>query len=296
MGFKRLSFTLQDVDPVVQPAVSPAWPFGQVRELVREAQALGFASVHVDLVYALPQQAPEAFVRTLAQLAELRPTRIALLAHAHLPQRFNAQRRGSEAHWPSAAQHLQMRRQAGVSLVGHGYCDIGMDLFSWPGDALAVAKRQGRLHRNFNGYTTLPDGDRIGLGVAALGCMGATCSRNAKTLAEYHDALAQGELPVVQGLALTRDDVLRRAVIMALVCQGWVDFESIEVAHLVRMREYFAPEFERLKPLQSLGLVQVNEREIQVTTAGWFSVRAVAMVFDRHLQADRARQRFSRII
>jgi oxygen-independent coproporphyrinogen-3 oxidase len=136
----------------------------------------------------------------------------------------------------------------------------------------------------------------IGLGVSSIGRVGATYSQNAKTLAEYHDALEQGQFPVVRGLALTRDDLVRRAVIMALMCQGRVDVESIELAHLVRMREFFAPEFERLQALRDLGLVELSDRAIQVTALGWFFVRGVAMVFDRHLQADQTRERFSRII
>ena len=129
-----------------------------------------------------------------------------------------------------------------------------------------------------------------------IGRVGATYSQNAKTLDEYQDALNQGNLPVVRGLALTRDDLLRRTVIMALMCQGRVEYESIELAHLIKMRETFAPEFERLKPLAEMGLVEVGEQAIQVTPTGWFFVRAVAMIFDRHLQADKVRERFSRII
>jgi oxygen-independent coproporphyrinogen-3 oxidase len=126
--------------------------------------------------------------------------------------------------------------------------------------------------------------------------MGATYSQNAKTLPEYYDAVRQGQFPVVRGLALTRDDIVRRAVIMALMCQGRVDFESIELAHLVDMRKYFAAEIESLAPLAEGGLVEVSENSIQVTTNGWFFVRGVAMAFDRHLRNDQLRERFSRII
>ena len=296
MGFNRISFGVQDFDPAVQQAVHRVQPFQSVQELVQEAKALGFVSINADLIYGLPQQTPESFRRTIAQVAELRPTRIALYAYAHLPQRFKPQRRIDAAALPSAEQRVQMLRDGIAGFMAQGYSYIGMDHFALPGDALAVAKRQGRLHRNFQGYTTQPDRDLIGLGVSAIGRVGASYSQNAKTLAEYHDALAQGQFPVVRGLALTRDDLLRRAVIMALMCQGRVDYESIEAAHLVKMREVFAPEFEQLKPLQDLGLVEVGDTEIQVTATGWFFVRAVAMVFDRHLRADRARERFSRII
>jgi oxygen-independent coproporphyrinogen III oxidase len=296
MGFNRISFGVQDFDPDVQAAVHRVQSFEMVRELVAEARALRFESINADLIYGLPKQTPESFRRTIAQMCELRPTRIALYAYAHLPQRFKPQRRIDTEALPSAEQRIGMLRGALAGFIGQGYVYIGMDHFALPGDSLAVAKRQGRLHRNFQGYSTQPDCDLVSLGVSAIGRIGATYSQNTKTLAEYHDALAQGQFPIARGLALTRDDLLRRAVIMALMCQGRVEFESIELAHLVRFREAFAHELEQLKPLVEMGLVEVGEREIQVTATGWFFVRAVAMVFDRHLQADRTRERFSRII
>ncbi len=296
MGFNRISFGIQDFDPDVQVAVHRVQPFESVRELVLEARALRFESINADLIYGLPKQTPESFRRTIAQVAELRPTRLALYAYAHLPQRFKPQRRIDAEALPTAEQRIGMLRAALAGFLGHGYVYIGMDHFALPDDALAVAKRQGRLHRNFQGYTTQPDCDLVSLGVSGIGRIGATYSQNAKTLAEYHDALEQGQFPIVRGLTLTRDDLLRRAVIMALMCQGRVDFESIELAHLVNFRQAFAQELQLLAPLQEMGLVEVGERDIQVTATGWFFVRAVAMVFDRHLQADRVRERFSRII
>ena len=124
----------------------------------------------------------------------------------------------------------------------------------------------------------------------------STYSQNAKTLPEYYDAIRQGQFPVVRGLALTRDDLLRRAVIMALMCQGRLEFESVELAHLIKVPEYFRAELEALAPYIEMGLVVVEPGAVQVTAKGWFFVRAIAMVFDRHLQADRVRERFSRII
>jgi oxygen-independent coproporphyrinogen-3 oxidase len=173
---------------------------------------------------------------------------------------------------------------------------IGMDHFALPGDALAVAKRQGRLHRNFQGYSTQPDCDLIGLGVSSIGRVGASFYQNAKTLPEYYDALEQSRLPVVRGIALDRDDIVRRAVIMALMCQGRLEFESIELAHLIKFREYFARELEQLAPLAEAGLVEMEEGALQVTATGWYVVRAIAMAFDRYLQNDKLRERFSRII
>jgi oxygen-independent coproporphyrinogen-3 oxidase len=171
-----------------------------------------------------------------------------------------------------------------------------MDHFALPDDPLAIAKRQGRLHRNFQGYSTQPDCDLVALGVSAIGRVGATYSQNAKTLEEYYDLVDQGRIPVVRGLALTRDDVLRRAVIMAIMCQGHVDFETISLAHLIDFKDHFAPELAALGPLAAQGLVRVSELDLEVTPTGWFFVRAIAMVFDRYLQADRNRSRFSRIV
>ena len=296
LGFNRLSFGVQDFDPEVQKAVHRIQPAEQVFALVEAARGIGFESINVDLIYGLPRQTPESFQRTLAQVNRLRPDRIALYAYAHLPERFKPQRRILQADLPTATGKVSMLAASLDALMGAGYVYVGMDHFALPEDALAIAKRQGRLHRNFQGYSTQPDCDLIGLGVSAIGKVGATYSQNAKTLEEYCDYLDQGRLPVVRGLALSRDDVVRRAVIMALMCQGELQFESIELAHLIDFRSYFATELETLQTLQEQGLATVHSTGITVTEQGWFFIRAVAMVFDRYLQADRNRARFSRII
>jgi oxygen-independent coproporphyrinogen-3 oxidase len=296
LGFNRLSFGVQDFDPVVQKAVHRIQPAEQVFALVASARQLGFESINVDLIYGLPQQTPESFDRTLAQVNELRPDRIALYAYAHLPERFKPQRRIITAELPNADAKLSMLSRSLAAFENAGYVYVGMDHFALPNDALAVAKRQGRLHRNFQGYSTQPDCDLLGLGVSAIGRVGATYSQNAKTLEEYYDHLDQGRLPVVRGLALTRDDLLRRSVIMALMCQGELQYESIDLAYLIDFKSYFAAELETLAGMQEQGLVEVSDTGIQVTAMGWFFVRGVAMVFDRHLQADRTRARFSKIL
>jgi len=296
LGFNRLSFGVQDFDPEVQKAVHREQPASQVFALVQAARELGFESINIDLIYGLPCQTPESFERTLAQVAELRPDRIALYAYAHLPERFKPQRRIDTAALPGAAAKLAMLARALESFEQAGYVYVGMDHFALPTDALAVAKRQGRLHRNFQGYSTQPDCDLIALGVSAIGRVGATYSQNAKDLGEYYDLLDQGRLPVVRGLALGRDDLIRRAVIMALMCQGEVLFESLDQAWLIDSRRYFSTELEMLAELQTQGLVEMDAQSLRVTAMGWYFVRAVAMTFDRYLQADRNRARFSRII
>ena len=296
LGFNRLSFGVQDFDAQVQQAVHRVQSFDSVRVLMEAARALGFASINADLIYGLPRQTPASFARTVAQIGALRPDRLALYAYAHLPQRFKPQRRIVAAELPAAAQRVEMLGMAIDGFLQQGYDYIGMDHFALPGDALALAKRQGCLHRNFQGYSTQPDCDLVGLGVSAIGHVGASYAQNAKTLPEYEDALRQGQLPVVRGMALGRDDLVRRAVIMALMCQGRVDFEAIEQAHLIRMHDYFGAELAQLAPLAEAGLVTLEPDAIQVTATGWYVVRAVAMVFDRYLRHDALRERFSRIV
>ncbi len=296
LGFNRLSLGVQDFDPAVQEAVHRVQPFDSVRTLMHAARDIGFHSINVDLIYGLPRQTPQSFERTIAQVGGLRPDRIALYAYAHLPQRFKPQRRIEISALPPAGDRVQMLGAAIAGFLGLGYAHIGMDHFALHDDALAVAKREGRLHRNFQGYSTQPDCDLIALGVSAIGKVGNCFSQNVKTLGPYYDALNQGKLPVERGLSLSSDDVLRRDVIMALMCQGRVEFDAIEKAHGIVMRDTFAVELDRLGLLAEQGLVELEASAVQVTPAGWYFVRAVAMAFDRYLNASPARERFSRII
>lgn len=296
LGFNRLSFGVQDFDPEVQKAVHRIQPAAQVFDLMAAARKMGFESVNVDLIYGLPKQTPESFDRTLKQVNDLRPDRIALYAYAHLPERFKPQRRILAAELPVASSKIAMLSRSLDALMNAGYVYVGMDHFALPDDALAVAKRQGRLHRNFQGYSTQPDCDLIGLGVSAIGRMGGTYSQNAKTMEEYVDMLDNGQLPIVKGLALSRDDLIRRAWIMAIMCQGHVQYDAFNEAWLIDVKKYFASEISQLESLQTQGLVELSDGGLQVTPMGWFFVRGVAMVFDKYLQADRNRTRFSKII
>jgi oxygen-independent coproporphyrinogen-3 oxidase len=296
LGFNRLSFGVQDFDPEVQKAVHRIQPVEQVFSLVDAARRYRFESINVDLIYGLPMQTPESFKRTLAQVVELRPNRIALYGYAHLPERFKPQRRISEYELPAAADKITMLGSALKAFIDAGYVYVGMDHFALPDDDLAIAKRQGRLHRNFQGYSTQPDCDLISLGVSAIGRVGATYSQNAKTIEEYYDHLNHGRFPVVRGLALSRDDIVRRAVIMAIMCQGALEYEAIELAYMLDFKSYFADEMAALKALEKTDMLVLEEDGLQVTDTGWFFVRAVAMVFDKHLQTDRNRARFSKIL
>jgi oxygen-independent coproporphyrinogen III oxidase len=296
LGFNRISFGVQDFDERVQQAVHRVQPFESVQLLMHSARSLDFASINADLIYGLPQQTPQSFARTIAQIGELRPDRIALYAYAHLPQRFKPQRRIVPAELPSGAQRVAMLGNAIAGFLARGYSYIGMDHFALADDALAVAKREGRLHRNFQGYSTQPDCDLVALGVSAIGRVGTRYYQNAKTLPEYYAALQQGRLPVVRGLASSTDDLIRRDIIMALMCQGRVEFDAIDAVHGIGMRKQFAAEIAQLAPMVEAGLVEIDNSAIQVTAAGWYVVRGVAMVFDGYLHNDKLRERFSRLL
>ena len=296
IGLNRLSFGVQDFDSDVQQAVHRIQPAEQVFALVEAARKIGFKSLNVDLIYGLPKQNPQSFARTLEQVGELRPDRIALYGYAHLPERFKSQRRIVRPDLPTAGDKLEMLSAAIDSFIDAGYVYVGMDHFALPDDALAIAKRQGRLHRNFQGYSTQPDCDLIALGVSAIGRIGGTYSQNAKTLDEYYDLIDQGLLPIVRGLALSKDDLIRRAVIMAIMCQGEVLFESVNLAWLCNFERDFAPELEQLRTLAADGLLQLRPDGFSLTHTGWLLVRAVAMVFDKALQQDLQRTRYSQII
>jgi oxygen-independent coproporphyrinogen III oxidase len=294
-GFNRLSFGIQDFDASVQQAVHRVQSFESVLDLIAEARALGFESINADLIYGLPCQTPASLRRTIAQVGELQVDRVALYAYAHLPARFKPQRRIVAADLPGPAERVAMLGIAMHEFKARGYDYIGMDHFALPTDSLAIAERQGRLQRNFQGYSTHADCDLVGLGVSAIGRIGNAYYQNAKALPAYYEALAGNRLPVLRGLVLDADDLVRRDIIMALMCTGHVDFDEIEHRHGLRMHEAFAFELQRVAALAADGLVDLSDRAIEVTSAGWHVVRAIAMVFDRHLRVD-GRDRFSRVV
>ena len=296
LGFNRVSFGVQDFDPTVQKAVHRIQGEDLTRRVIAEARASAFRSVNLDLIYGLPKQTLDSFNRTLDQVIELDPDRIALYAYAHLPQLFKPQRRIQPADLPSAEQKLQIMTLAIGRLTRAGYLYIGMDHFARPGDELAVAQRQGRLQRNFQGYSTCADADLVGLGVSAIGRIGPTYYQNHKRLEDYYAALDEGRLPVARGLELSSDDLVRRAVIQALACQFRVSIESIELAYLIDFRRHFAPEMARLRELAAEGLVELTSEWIAVTPKGRLLVRVICMAFDRYLREREARASYSKVI
>ena len=287
LGFTRISFGIQDFDATVQQTVHRVQPAEQVFALMQAARAAGFASINTDLIYGLPYQNSASFTHTLEQICALRPDRIALYAYAHLPQRFKAQRRIDSHPLPSGNDKIHLLALALQHFSQAGYVYIGMDHFALPDDDLAKAKQHGQLQRNFQGYSTRPDHDLIGLGVSAISRIGNCYSQNAKSLEDYGKLLEQGQLPVERGLQLSRDDQIRRAVIMSIMCQGEVLFAHIQRDWQIDFAAYFGPEMPRLAQLQEQGLITLHANRFCITALGWYFVRAVAMVFDQHLQTAR---------
>ena len=296
LGFNRLSVGVQDFDPEVQQAVNREQSLEITRAAIDAARASGFTSINLDLIYGLPLQTSARFEATLDRVLELSPDRIALYHYAHLPARFKPQRRIAIEALPSAQEKLTIMMDAIRRLCAAGYDYIGMDHFARSNDDLARAQRQGRLHRNFQGYSTRPDSDLIGLGVSAISKVGPTYAQNVRTLEEYYETLRGGSLPTQRGIQLTADDLVRRAVIMALMCHFEVSKESIATGHLIDFDEYFARELAELGPLQEAGLVECSKEWISVTPRGRLLVRALAMVFDRYLHSDRASRPYSKIV
>ena len=296
LGFNRVSVGVQDFDPDVQHAVHRVQSEAATRRVIEEARSNGFRSVNLDLIYGLPRQTLDSFDATLDRVIALAPDRIALYSYAHLPAVFKPQRRIDEAELPSAETKLQILTLAIGRLTRAGYLYIGMDHFAKPDDELAVAQRQGRLQRNFQGYSTHPESDLLGLGISAIGRVGPTYYQNLKSLGDYYDALDAGRLPVWRGVELTQDDLLRRAVIQALICHFRLAIESIEIAYLVDFQRYFAEELAELQQLADDGLVELQPDWIVVTPKGRLLVRAVCMVFDRYLREHRRRAGYSKVI
>jgi oxygen-independent coproporphyrinogen-3 oxidase len=295
LGFNRVSLGVQDFDAAVQKAVHRLQGVETTRRVMAEARASGLRSVNLDLIYGLPKQTLDSFNRTLDEVLLLDPERIALYNYAHLPKLFKPQRRIAESELPSAEQKLQLMTLAIGRLTRAGYLYIGMDHFAKPDDELALAQALGQLQRSFQGYSTQA-GDLLGLGMSSIGQIGPTYYQNAKELERCYAELDTGRLPVLRGLELTADDLVRRAVIQGLMCHFRLSIESIELAHLVDFQRYFAVELLQLKKLAEDGLVELTPDWIVVTPKGRLLVRAICMLFDRYLREARERASYSRVI
>jgi oxygen-independent coproporphyrinogen-3 oxidase len=286
-GFNRISLGVQDFDAEVQKAVNRIQPEAETRAVMDAARDAGFRSISIDLIYGLPKQSMASMERTLDKVIAASPDRIALYNYAHMPHLFKPQRRIADADLPTSAVKLDLLALCIRRLCAAGYIYIGMDHFAKPDDELAVAQRQGRLQRNFQGYSTRAESELISCGVSAISAIGATYSQNEKTLEDYYAKLDQGKLPVARGIKLETDDLLRRIVIQKLMCNFELSISSMEQAYPIQFALYFASELAQLQAFVDDGLLTIDQHWITVTPKGRLLIRNICMVFDRYLSLAR---------
>jgi len=296
LGFNRVSLGVQDFDEKVQVAVNRVQPLEMTRATLEEARRLGFKSINIDLIYGLPFQTRESFANTLKTVLDLDPDRLSVFNYAHLPERFMPQRRINEADLPSGEEKLGMLEDSIRILTDAGYHYVGMDHFAKPEDSLAQAQIQGKLHRNFQGYTTHEDCDLVALGVSSISQIGDAYFQNSADIEEYMDRIHSSILPIKRGVILTDEDDLRRAVIKQLICHFNLTFSTIEEAFGIDFKTHFAEELQNLTPYIEDGLIELNEQRIQVTDKGGLLIRNICMVFDAYISRPQHKVSYSKVI
>ncbi|MFO8152297.1 oxygen-independent coproporphyrinogen III oxidase [Thioalkalivibrio sp.] len=295
LGFNRMSLGVQDFDPRVQKAVNRIQSEEETLAVLQAARAEGFHGISIDLIYGLPFQSVDGFLRTLDRVIEASPDRLSVFNYAHLPTRFMPQRRISDADLPTPAEKLAILEATIHHLTGAGYVLIGMDHFAKPDDPLARAQREGSLYRNFQGYATHAECDLVAMGVSAISQVGDSFSQNVKDIDTYSRILADGRLPLERGFVVNEDDKLRRAVITELICHFELDGDRIGARFGIDFEEYFADELENLEPFIDDGLLSVEGSQIRVLPVGRLMIRNICMTFDRYLDTTGER-RFSRTL
>ena len=296
VGFNRFSLGVQDVHEKVQKAVNRIQPIKETQAIIDACRENNAHSVSIDLIYGLPLQTVKGFAKTLQAAIQMNPDRLSVFNYAHLPHIFKPQRRINEDELPNADAKLDILQQTIETLTQAGYEYIGMDHFAKPEDELAIAQAESSLHRNFQGYTTHAECDLVAMGVSSISSVHNSYSQNEKNIDDYYAAIQAGRLPVVRGLSLTQDDILRKAIIQQLSCHFQLDFEQIEKQFGVVFMDYFADEIEALKPLQDDGLLNLQKYSITVTPRGRLLIRNVCMLFDVHLRQQTGQQSFSKVI
>ena len=283
LGFNRVSLGVQDFDAQVQSAVNRVQPADMVQRILDAARRWEFRSINFDLIYGLPRQTLSSFAGTLDQVIAMRPDRLAVYGYAHMPKIFKAQRQIRTAELPDAHLRLALLQLAVNKLTDSGYVYIGMDHFAQPVDPLALAQKNGSLHRSFQGYTTHASRDLVSVGVSAIGQVGDLYIQNRKTMPEYAAALQSSALPMHRGVTMTRDDVIRKDVIQQIMCHGSIDIAATERRLGIEFDAYFHAALARLRSLQDDGLVEVTSAHIDLTPRGRLLMRNVAMTFDAYI-------------
>jgi len=296
VGFNRMSIGVQDFDPAVQKAVNRIQPREVTLETLESAREHGFRSINLDLIYGLPMQTVDSFSRTLEEVIALKPDRLSVFNYAHLPERFKPQRRIQVSDLPSAADKLQILQNSITQLTEAGYIFIGMDHFARPDDELVKAQQEGRLHRNFQGYSTHAGCDLIGLGATSIGMVGDCYSQNLHRIDEYNARIDSGRLAVYHGIELDRDDLIRREIITQLMCHFRLNAKTLSESLGIDFWRYFQNEKKALLPMQEDGMIEMSDQGIQVTARGRLLIRNICMEFDHYLNQPDNIKRFSRVI
>lgn len=284
-GFNRISMGVQDFDPAVQQAIGREQPRATTAALVEEARRQGFRGVNLDLIYGLPRQTEASFSRTVAETIALRPDRVAVYSFAYLPTQRGHQRQIEPPALPPRDEKFALLALARQDFQAAGYQAIGMDHFALPDDELAVAQRQGRLQRNFMGYTVMAGADMIGFGVSAIGDVRGALVQDEKKLVHYYRMLDEGRLPVARGYQRTHDDEIRREVIHDLMCNFVVDRKAIEARHGIVFGDYLRASLDKLAPFVTDGMCQIDDTSVRAVGLGRVFVRNLAMCFDAHLES-----------
>lgn len=295
LGFNRISLGVQDFNPKVQQAVNRIQSYKETRDVILAARKNKFHSISLDLIYGLPFQTIESFDETVDKVLELEPDRLSVFNYAHLPSMFKTQRQINEFDLPSAEEKLAILQHVTNKLIDAGYEFIGMDHFAKPTDELAIAQKEKKLYRNFQGYSTNSDCDLVALGITSIGKVADSYSQNIKTIKEYTEVIETGHLPIYRGVALTQDDILRREVINQLICHFELKFHDIENEFSIDFADYFANELSQLKEMQADSLLELSNEKISVLPEGKLLIRNICMVFDVYLKESKE-QRFSKTI
>lgn len=296
-GFNRVSFGVQDFNDEVQKAVHRIQPYEITKNAVDMVRNAGIKSVNMDLIYGLPYQSFESFKDTLKKALTLDTDRFAVFNYAHVPWMKKTMRKIDETTLPNPSEKLSIMKYTIDYLTSNGLAMIGMDHFAKPNDELFLAIEKGELHRNFQGYTTKGGTDLIGIGLTSIGEGVAHYVQNFKEMSEYEAALDAGILPVHRGLELSRDDILRKAVIMQMMSNFKLDIKKIEQEFCIKFSEYFADALVALRPFEEEGLVEVFQDKITVNTTGTLLIRNIVMPFDAYLQKiPESKRRFSKTV
>jgi len=295
-GFNRISMGVQDFNEKVQNAVNRIQPESITRQTIEWVRELKFHSFNLDLMYGLPFQTVDTFSVTLDKVLELSPDRIAVFNYAYVPWVKRHMALIHEEDLPSPDIKLNILKMTIEKLTSAGYVFIGMDHFAKPDDELAVAYREKKLYRNFQGYSTHAGSDLYAMGITAISQIGRIYSQNYKTEKEYYQVLDSEKIPIAKGYRMNDDDVLRKYVIMRLMCDFELDMSAIENKFSIKFKDYFGWGLNNLKQFEADDLIEVTSNKIIVKDMGKLLIRNIAMNFDGYIERKEDTTKYSKTL